>query len=206
MTKAEIEAILRAAFAQCEGTGWPLSEPQQQILLGMVEALMQLQSGDRSLPTEPNPLDELTAEQRRALLQFVQEQEQQNHVWKAQLLNDWLHNRDSAAVQFIRDQYGLPWLERVKPAHLAVYAEQENAVLTVKVGDRIEVCNSLWEWVQESGPCAPEWFLCTVIGMAEKTDNGQPYTSCLIRFDNGMEYEIQGIYRWNRYNWRWPQA
>ncbi|WP_416670750.1 hypothetical protein [Egbenema bharatensis] len=29
-------------------------------------------------------------------------------------------------------------------------------------------------------------------------------TNCLIQFDNGMEYEIQGIYEWNRYNWRRP--
>lgn len=206
MTKAEIEAILQTAFAQCEAEQCPLSEPQKQILRGIVDAIAQLQqSGEMATDQGDNPLDELTAEQRHVLLQFVQAQEQQNRVWKVQLLNDWLHNRDSAEVQFIRDEYGLSWLERVQPTHLAVYAEQENTILQVKLGDRIEVCNSLWEWVQESGPCAPEWFPCTVIGIVEKTDSGQPSTSCLIRFDNGMEYEVQGIYRWNRYNWRWPK-
>ncbi|BDI19545.1 hypothetical protein ANSO36C_53470 [Nostoc cf. commune SO-36] len=30
-------------------------------------------------------------------------------------------------------------------------------------------------------------------------------TNCVVRFFNGAEYEIQGIYEWNRYNWRWPQ-
>ncbi|MFP5275246.1 hypothetical protein [Coleofasciculus sp.] len=31
----------------------------------------------------------------------------------------------------------------------------------------------------------------------------QPPTVRIVRFDHGMEYEIQGIYEWNRYNWRW---
>jgi hypothetical protein len=210
MTKAEIEAVLQAAFSRCDAVNCPLNEQQKRILLGLVVELERLQrrsnndDGDRE--TE-NPLDELTAEQRRVLLEFVKEQEQQNHPWKIKLLNDWLHNRNSASMQFIRELYGPQWLNRVQPKHVAAYAELDNReTLKVKVGDRIEVCNSLWEWVQEEGPCAPEWFSCTVIGVAEKDDNGQAYTSCLIRFDSGMEYEIQGIYRWNRYNWRWPSA
>ncbi|MBW4486321.1 MAG: hypothetical protein KME12_00880 [Trichocoleus desertorum ATA4-8-CV12] len=208
MTKAEIEAVLQAAFRRCDAVNYPLNAQQKQILLSMVVELERLQrpsnDADGNNETE-NPLDELTAEQRRTLLEFVKQQEQQNHPWKIKLLNDWLHNRDSASMQFIRELYGPQWLNRVQPKHVTAYAELDNReTLKVKVGDRIEVCNSLWEWVQAEGPCAPEWFSCTVIGVAEKADNGQAYTSCLIRFDSGMEYEIQGIYRWNRYNWRWP--
>jgi hypothetical protein len=75
--------------------------------------------------------------------------------------------------------------------------------LKLKVGDRIEVSNGLWEWVQENGPCSREWFPCTVIGLSQGSDRDRLYYNCVIRFENGTEYEIQGIYQWNRYNWRW---
>ncbi|HEY9646662.1 MAG TPA: hypothetical protein V6C88_09845, partial [Chroococcidiopsis sp.] len=38
-------------------------------------------------------------------------------------------------------------------------------------------------------------------GNLESTNS--PSGRCTVRFDNGMEYEIQGVYEWNRYNWRW---
>ena len=33
--------------------------------------------------------------------------------------------------------------------------------------------------------------------------NDGSYHNGVIRFDNGTEYEIQGICEWNRYNWRY---
>ncbi|MBD2070931.1 hypothetical protein H6F93_26020 [Leptolyngbya sp. FACHB-671] len=218
MTKAEIEAVLKAAFGKCEAAGYPLEAEQKQILLAAAIALSQSQSAGTasqngssetdSPPIEPeNPLNELTPEQRTALLQFIQMQEQEGIPWKVQLLNDWLEGRESGAIQFIRDLYGPQWLEQVQPFHVAEYAE---TAVSLKLGDRIEVSNNLWEWVQEEGPCSREWFGCTVIHVSQASDsNGimpasySTYTNCMIRFDNGMEYEIQGVYEWNRYNWRW---
>ncbi|WOB42826.1 hypothetical protein HNI00_06445 [Thermoleptolyngbya oregonensis NK1-22] len=241
MTPAEIEAALRVAFDACDAEGYPLSLEQQSLLLQLVA--QQLDNGeawstsysavsDRDKPRDKpedslnNPLDALTIDQRRAFLDYVQEAQASGRSWKAQLLNDWLRGNDSGPVQFVRDQFGLNWLEQVRPVHLAAYAE---AALRLKVGDRIEVANSLWEWVQDDGPCSREWFPCTVISVNEpaprESANGEsassqsassePETtgtseaseirqaSCCVRFDNGMEYEIQGIYEWNRYNWRW---
>lgn len=200
MTPAEIEAALREAFAECELASFPLTETQKQILLRILN--------DRAQPAtsapEPNPLDDLTLEQRQVFLSFIEQQRQQNRSWKAKLLNDWLQGQNSGEMQFIRELYGLPWLERVQPVHIAQYAEEVAMVL--KVGDRIEVSNGLWEWVQEDDPQSQEWFPCTVIQL---TDASSPAAanrrnlSCTVRFDNGMEYEIQGVYDWNRYNWRW---
>ena len=205
MTPSEIETALQAAFTQCDAAFCSLTEQQKQILLQVVaQELIANQLPDAD-PT--NPLDALTSEQRQALLQFIKEQQAENRPWKIKLLNDWLHNRDFGSVQFIRDRYGPQWLNRIKPIHLAKYFEQEsNERLKLKVGDRIEVSNRLWEWVQESDPCSLEWFACTVIGLYEATQNEGSYTNCLIRFDSGMEYEIQGIYEWNRYHWRWSDA
>lgn len=191
MTEAEIKAALQAAFAECEASGYGLTLQQRELLMRAIATRLDI------APDGSNPLDELTPEQRQALLDFVSEQQEQQHPWKIQLLNDWLAGRDSGRVQFVREQYGLQWLERIQPIHLAQYTE---AVVKLKVGDRIEVSNNLWEWVQEEGPCSREWFTCTVISVNE--DNGSS-ASCTIRFDSGAEYEIQGIYDWNRYNWRW---
>jgi hypothetical protein len=210
MTPAEIEALLKVAFIQCETALCPLSDQQKQILLQLVvasvtrEALVSSANGDTDSEVG-NPLDELTAEQRQALLEFVKEQEKQERPWKIKLLNDWLHDRNSGTVQFIRDSYGPQWLNRIKPVHLAQYfaAETSSDSLRLKVGDRIEVSNGLWEWVQEDGPCSREWFPCTVVQLSRRKDTDNSYYSCVIRFDNGREYEIQGIYQWNRYNWRW---
>ncbi|NJN58719.1 MAG: hypothetical protein HC879_15100 [Leptolyngbyaceae cyanobacterium SL_5_9] len=217
MTKAEIEAVLKVAFGQCEAAGCPLEAEQKQILLAAAIALSQAQPAESVLQNgssvtaasgaeAENPLDELTPEQRTALLQFIQAQ-QAGIPWKVQLLNDWLEGRESGSMQFIRDLYGPQWLDQVQPVHIAEYAE---TAVTLKLGDRIEVSNNLWEWVQEDGPCSREWFGCTVINISQASDsNGimpasySTYTNCMIRFDNGMEYEIQGVYEWNRYNWRW---
>ncbi len=211
MTPAEIEAVLKAAFLQCEAVLSPLTDQQKQILLQVVtesvasEALLSSTNSDRDR-NAANPLDELTREERQALLQFIKEQERRDRPWKIKLLNDWLHDRDSGAVQFIRDRYGPQWLNRIKPIHLAQYLEAETSLdeLKLKVGDRIEISNGLWEWVQEDGPCSREWFLCTVVGVYEASDRDCEYSNCIVRFENGTEYELQGIYQWNRYNWRWP--
>ncbi|HEY9636215.1 MAG TPA: hypothetical protein V6D14_22605 [Coleofasciculaceae cyanobacterium] len=212
MTEAEIEAVLQLAFIQCEAISRPLTDQQKQILLQVVkesvarEVLVSLNTSSDQEREIVNPLDELTLEQRQALLQFVKEQEKQDYPWKIKLLNDWLHNRDSGSVQFIRDECGPQWLNRVKPGHLDQYFEAQTLLdgLKLKVGDRIEVSNGLWEWVQENGPCTREWFPCTVVRVSQHSDSDRSYYNCIIRFDNGTEYEIQGIYQWNRYNWRWP--
>ncbi len=188
MTPADLEAALQAAFSRCDISFCPLSEEQKLIMLQVAEEL----SGQKA--STDNPLDELSPEQRQSFWQYIQVQEQQNRSWKAQLLNDWLQERDSGEMQFIRDAYGFAWLNRIRPVHIAKYAQE---VLKLKIGDRIEVSNALWEWVQENGPCSREWFLCTVIAVDD--------TSCLIRFSNGAEYQIQGVYSWNRYNWRWGE-
>ncbi len=214
MTQAEIEAVLQAAFGQCETAGYSLSTEQKQIILNVMLTHLDLDWDSETASSDldtPNPLEELTPNQRQALLEFVQEQGRQGRSWKIQLLNDWLQERESGSIQFIREQYGPQWLDRVQPRHLARYSDRVPKVL--KTGDRIEVSNSLWEWVQEDGPCSQEWFPCTVTALSEAPENMpmvpqryKGYTSCTIRFDNGMEYEIQGIYEWNRYNWRWPGA
>src|SRR4028119_591438 len=207
MTPSEIEAVLKVAFIQCETALCPLSDQQKQILLQLVMASVTRDALVSSANSDPdseigNPLDELTPEQRQALLQFVKEQEKLDRPWKIKLLNDWLHNRNSGSVQFIRDRYGPQWLNRIKPIHLAQYFEAETSAdgLKLKVGDRIEVSNGLWEWVQENGPCSREWFPCTVVGLSQWSDSDCSYYNCVIRFDNGTEYEIQGVYQWNRYN------
>jgi hypothetical protein len=223
MTPIQLESILQAAFEACESAGYPLGLVQKQILRQTLTSLVdQLPTSaidsdtvEASASTPPpaeeaNPLDELTPEQRQTLLTFIQDQKSQNRPWKAQLLNDWLQSRDSGKIQFVREQYGLRWLERVKPTHLAKYADE--TAIPLKVGDRIEVSNSLWEWVQDEGPCSQEWFPCIVISLTEAAEPSaiapsgySRHTNCIVRFDNGMEYEMQGVYEWNRYNWRWHE-
>ncbi len=210
MTPSEFEAALQAAFNRCDAASCPLNEQQKQILQQAVEKLTRKQT--ESLDNSPsgseltNPLDELTPEQLQSFLEFVKEQEQQNRPWKIQLMNDWLQERNSGAVQFIRDRFGLSWLNRIKPVHFTKYVEIEvEEPLKLKVGDRIEVSNALWEWVQQDGPCSREWVLCTVIQVRETSNGEGASINCIIRFSTGAEYEIQGMYQWNRYNWRWPE-
>ncbi|MGP1386823.1 MAG: hypothetical protein ACTS2F_24920 [Thainema sp.] len=157
-----------------------------------------------------NPLDEMTPEHRSAFLAFIQRQSHQTENWKTSLLNDWLSGSSSGELQFIRDFYGPQWLNRVQATHLAKYLDPHD--LKLKVGDQIEVSNGLWEWVQDSGPCLREWILCTVIALRESEDDAfttpdsyRQFTTCTVRFENGREFEIQGVYEWNRYSWRWPE-
>ncbi|MBD2464188.1 hypothetical protein H6G89_24605 [Oscillatoria sp. FACHB-1407] len=222
MTDAEIEAALAIAFSQCEAAGIPLKGQQKAILLQVMARILRNSTANtngesRSNPSNdstPNPLEDLTQSQRQALLQFIQERDTQTYPWKIQLLNDWLQGQDSGSVQFVREELGLQWLEQVQPVHIAQYTDKLN--LKLKVGDRIEVSNSLWEWVQDDGPCCREWYPCTVVAIAEETfdaatedsdqDDSSLSTSCTVRFDNGSEYEIQAIYSWNQYQWRWASA
>ncbi|MEH2391878.1 MAG: hypothetical protein V7K21_09410 [Nostoc sp.] len=201
MTPDEIEAAMFAAFNDCDAASCPLTDTQKQILLQVVEQIQGNTSGASSIA---NPLDELNPEELEIFLQFVKDEEQLNRTWKVQLLNDWLLQNDSGTVQFIRQRYGLQWLNRVESYHFDKYSYFEDA-LKLRVGDRIEVSNALWEWVQEDGPCKPEWFPCMVIKVEEISNGDDSSTNCVIRFFNGAEYEIQGMYEWNRYNWRWPQ-
>ncbi|MCU0536963.1 MAG: hypothetical protein MUD14_24000 [Hydrococcus sp. Prado102] len=196
MNQAEIEAALKAAFGQCEQAFLPLTDRQKEILLNVVIEKLTTQPS-----IEDNPLDELTLEHRQVLLAFIEDQERQNLNWKITLLNDWLNNQESGKVQFIRNNYGFGWLSRVQPIHLAKY-QQQLTNETLKIGDRIEVCNRLWEWVQQDDDSSYEWFSCEVIGFSEFADGESSYTSCLIRFENGLEFEIQGFYEWNRQSWR----
>ncbi len=202
MTPDEIAAALQVAFNQCEQANTPLNSQQKEIVLRALGI-----DRDRQL----NPLAALTIEERRALLEFIQSQEQQNLSWKTTILNDWLHGQDSGSVQFIRDRLGMQWLEQVKASHLTEYDHlSEGEVIQLKVGDRIEITNGLWEWVQDNGACPREWFPCTVIGIHDasnkESDGLRRHASCIVRFDSGMEYEIQGIYEWNRPNWRWLES
>jgi hypothetical protein len=202
MTPDEITTALQTAFNRCDAASCPLTDRQKEILLQLVEEIHKKSKHGKS--DTPNPLDELTSEELETFLEFVKIEEQQNRTWKVQLLNDWLHNNDSGKVQFIRDRYGLQWLNRVESYHFDKYAYFEDA-LKLRVGDRIEVSNALWEWVQEDGPCKREWFLSIVIQIDEINHDDDCSTNCVVRFHNGTEYEIQGIYEWNRYNWRWPK-
>lgn len=190
MTPSELEAVLTTAFNQCESAACPLNEEQKGILRRSLQSWMAIPES-----TE-NPLNQLTADERQTLLAFVREQEAEQQPWKITLLNDWLQGRDSGPVQFIRERYGIQWVNQIQPSHLADHED----VMRLKVGDRIEVTNGLWEWVQDDGPCSREWFPCVVVSLREQEGQG---TSCTIRFQNGAEYEVQGIYDWNRPNWRW---
>ncbi|MEH2455447.1 hypothetical protein [Nostoc sp.] len=201
MTPDEIEAAMLAAFNDCDAASCPLTDTQKQILLQVVEQIQGNTSGASGIA---NPLDELNPEELEVFLQFVKDEEQFNRTWKVQLLNDWLLENDSGTVQFIRQRYGLQWLNRVESYHFDKYSYFEDA-LKLRVGDRIEVSNALWEWVQEDGPCKREWFPCMVIQVEEINNGDDSSTNCVVRFFNGAEYEIQGMYEWNRYNWRWPQ-
>jgi hypothetical protein len=229
MTPSELEAALMQVFQQCEAEFCPLTDQQKQILgQAMHRQFAALPDATKSTREEPNPLEELIPEERQALLAFIKAEQIQDRSWKTSLLNDWIAGRNSGAVQFIRDRYGVQWLERVQPIHLAKYGSSERSdLMRLKVGDRIEVTNGLWEWVQEDGPCGREWFPCTVIqiqeldatdsnpaelqeneGVAPVVEEAGPTknTSCIVRFDSGAEYEIQGVYDWNRPNWRWLKS
>jgi hypothetical protein len=195
MSQDEIQAALLDAFQRCEAFGSPLSDNQKQILL--LSLGQNWEKNDNNGSENENPLDELTSEELTAFLEFVQIQSANNLSWKAQLLNDWLHGNDSGEVQFIRDRYGIQWLNSLEAYHLEKYRTDN-----LKIGDQIEVCNALWEWVKDGGPCQKKWFSCMVISFEEIMDGDDILTNCLVRFPNGVEYEIQGVYLWNKVYWR----
>lgn len=178
MSELELDALLQKAFEQCERLGHPLDAEQKEILRSTLHQ-----------ETRTNPLAQLSPEQRQAVLQFAQQPD-----WKTSLLNDWLQNRDSGTMQFIREAYGMAWLNSVQPEDFAAYRDADTQL---KIGDRIEVSNALWEWVQNDDY---EWYSCTVIGLTESETSQE--TRCTVRFETGQEYEIQGVYDWNRSNWR----
>jgi hypothetical protein len=199
MTPNQMESLLKVAFRHCDIASCPLTEEQKQILLQLVE---QSQQTSETEELDDNPLIELNSEELETFLEFVRNQEAQHISWKAQLLNDWLHGNDSGGVHFIRQRFGMQWLNRLQPYHFQQIATEN--VLQVRVGDRIEVCNVLWEWVQDKSADNREWYPCTVIQVNKIQDGEDLFTNCVIRFDNGAEYEVQGIYEWNQYNWRSP--
>ncbi|MGB3653219.1 MAG: hypothetical protein WBA41_18635 [Rivularia sp. (in: cyanobacteria)] len=201
MKPDEIEVVLQAAFRHCDAARCPLTDGQKIILLEVISKGIRNSTDDIS--DDVNPLTELTSEELQKFSQFIKEIESQNRSWKVQLLNDWLQEKDSGVVQFIRERYGIQWLTKIEKHHFDELDSEETYLL--KIGDRIEVCNGLWEWVQEGTSCEPQWFRCTVISLEEIVDNDSSYTTCTIRFNNGAEYQIQGIYQWNRYQWRWDK-
>ncbi|BDI19546.1 hypothetical protein ANSO36C_53480 [Nostoc cf. commune SO-36] len=116
MTPDEIEVAMFAALMIVMAASCPLTDTQKQILLQVME---QIQGNSTfGMSNIANPLDELTSEELEAFLQFVKDEEQRNRTWKVQLLNDWLLGNDSGTVQFIRQRYGLQWLNRVESYHL----------------------------------------------------------------------------------------
>jgi len=202
MTPDEIEVALQEAFNRCDAARCPLTDGQKMILLQVLSKQINGKS-DQNLSDDVNPLLELTPEELQIFSEFVKEQEKQNRSWKVELLNDWLQEKDSGVVQFIRERYGIQWLSKVEKYHFEQLGNAE--LLKLKVGDRIEVCNGLWEWVQEGTSCEPQWFPCTVINLQEIVEVDNSYTTCTIRFNDGAEYQIQGVYQWNSYQWRWIQ-
>ncbi len=201
MTPDEIELALQAAFNRCDAARCPLTDGQKMILLQVLSN--QIDGNSSQISDDVNPLQELTNEELQIFSEFVKQHEEQNCSWKVELLNDWLQEKDSGVVQFIRERYGIQWLNRVEKYHFDELGKEES--LKLKVGDRIEVCNGLWEWVQEGTSCAPQWFLCIVVSLEEVVGDTN-YTTCTIRFDSGAEYQIQGIYQWNSYQWRWAKG
>jgi hypothetical protein len=201
MTPDEMESAMQAAFNQCDAANCPLNDQQKEILMQM---LGQVQLDSNLSEIDENPLNELAPEELQLFLGFVKNKEAQNVSWKVQLLNDWLQGEDSGEVHFIRQRYGVQWLDRLERRHFDTVSLGNP--LKLKIGDRIEVCNALWEWVPPSGISQEgEWYPCTVIQIKEVNDGSDSVSNCTVRFQNGSEYEIPGIYQWNQSNWRWTK-
>ena len=93
-------------------------------------------------------------------------------------------------------------MSSIKPIYWQEYLQKLRLTREkLQVGDAIEVSNGLWEWIPADAADSCDWFPCEVIEVNESEDDSPP-VSCRIRFQNGEEWEIQGIYRWNRPNWR----
>ncbi len=203
-TKAALGQALRSAFRQCQVMGLPLTEVQQQVIQQVTQTLLLASQSDPSLMTEPeiNPLAELTADQRQLLLDYVEQCDRLNQDWKATLLNDWLQGRASGSVQFLRDRFGITWVNQIQPKHLATYSD--NPAAQIQVGDRIELSSRLWEWIPDEADQNPEWAIATVISVSQTQDGEAMQLNCIVRFETGLELELSGLNDWNQHNWRWP--
>jgi hypothetical protein len=197
--KAPLQNALQAAFRQCETVGSPLSDVQRQIIQQVAQTLL-LKTVPDPVLDPVNPLEDLTSEQRQSLLDYVAECDRKGQDWKPTLFNDWMEGRDSGSVQFLRDRYGLDWVNGVQPQHLAAYVERP--VTELKVGDRIEVSSRLWEWIPEETDEEPTWVICTVILLYESQEGEIVHLNGMVQFDNGLELEISGLNDWNQSNWR----
>ena len=138
MTPDEIEVALQSAFNRCDAARCPLTDGQKMILLQVVSKQFN-ENSSQGLLDDVNPLKELDSKELEIFSRYVKEQEQQNRSWKVQLLNDWLQEKDSGVVQFIRKRYGIQWLSRIEKYHFDELSTE--ASLKLKVGDCIEVCN-----------------------------------------------------------------
>jgi hypothetical protein len=101
-------------------------------------------------------------------------------------------------VQFIRENFGFSWLNRVQPIHLQPYLPEATPVLAV--GDRIELSSRLWEWTRDENS---EWIAAKVVGIGKGVDLEAEFAIAIVQFADGSKYEITGINEWNRYNWRY---
>jgi hypothetical protein len=198
--KLALEQALEAAFRQCGTAGMALNDVQRQILQQVTQTvLLKALRNPDAIDSEENPLEALTAAQRETLLSFIEQCDRTAQDWKTVLFNDWLQGQDSGQVQFLRDRYGLDWINRVQPQDIAAYIETDEPEL--KIGDRLEVSSLLWEWIPEDLGEEPEWIPCALIQLTQLEDPETTLTGT-VQFENGVELEIQGLNDWNKSNWR----
>ncbi len=203
--KVQVQNALQAAFRQCETVGSPLNDVQKQVIQQVTQTLLLKAIVDPTQSLEPsaNPLADLLPDQRQAFLDYVTECTLKDQDWKTALFNDWVEGRHSGTVQFLRDRYGLDWVNQIQPQHLVTYVATPLSALNV--GDRIEVSSRLWEWIPEQTNEEPEWVVCTLIELYETQDTEISHLDGTVQFANGMELAITGLNEWNQNNWRWPQ-
>jgi hypothetical protein len=199
--KLALEQALEAAFRQCATAGMALNDVQRQILQQVTQTVLlkALTSPDAVDPLE-NPLDTLTEDQRQTLLDFVTECDRNTQDWKTVLFNDWLQERDSGPVQFLRDRYGFDWINRVQRQNIAAYTEGDEPEL--RIGDRIEVSSRLWEWIPEDLGEESEWIVCTLVNLTAPDSTEATSITGTVQFENDLVLEIQGLNDWNKGNWR----
>jgi hypothetical protein len=198
--KLALEQALEAAFRQCGTAGMALNDVQRQILQQVTQTvLLKALSNPDTIDSEENPLEALTADQREILLSFIEQCDRTAQDWKTVLFNDWLQGQDSGQVQFLRDRYGLDWINRVQPQDIAAYIETDEQEL--RIGDRLEVSSRLWEWIPEDLGEEPEWLPCTLVHLTQP-EGPETTLNGTVQFENGVELEIQGLNDWNKSNWR----
>jgi hypothetical protein len=199
--KLALGQALEAAFRQCGTAGMALNDVQRQILQQVTQTVLikALMNPDAIDPDE-NPLDALMEDQRQTLIDFVTECDRNTQDWKTVLFNDWLQERDSGPVQFLRDRYGFDWINRVRRQDIDAYAEAEEQAL--KIGDRLEVSSRLWEWIPEDLGEEPEWIVCTLVNLTQLDSMETNSIAGTVQFENDLVLEIQGLNDWNKGNWR----